>query len=1387
MAELPAGSEASPTRGDRSPAAQFVLPPGRGAAPKSPAATRVIVRLRERPAPVGSTATVQAALAEPPFASLLSKHAARAAVPVFRENVRARRESGRSVAEQAEAQRRRFPVRAQRAPAGAVAPDLANTVVLNLDHLSAAEVAETVRSLQADPDVLYAEEDQVVRIQYVPNDPFYSSSGHWGQGFDDLYGLKQIGAAQAWDTTRGQGVVVAVIDTGIDYNHPDLGANIWTNPREIPGNGIDDDANGYVDDSRGWDFVGPNYKSSVPDNDPGDVSGHGTHVAGTVAAVGDNNLGIVGVAWNAKVMAVRALDDDGYGTDSMLAEAIVYAADNGADVINASWGRRGTSQVLADAIAYAHSLGVVFVAAAGNDSIDAGEFVPANVATAIAVAAVGSNNALAHFSNRGAKIELAAPGVDILSLESGTGGYITSSGTSMAAPHVSGAAALILSMHPSYTQEQVRQALRFSATDWGPLGRDSSFGYGLVNPAGALTVTSPLGVQLVAPVREGEAILAVTVLSGTAAGVGFDRYVLDLGRGENPEQWTVLRQSSVSVVNGPLGTFDPTVLPDGLYSVRLRAYDRSGRSFADVLRVRVGYLELTWPAAPRHPSQAAVVKAGLAHSITGSARGPSFQRFRLEWAPGAEAVSGWSTDGLAPVGGGLAPVANAALGTWTPPPSAGLYTLRLTVENAGFASVATTMVYVEPALLSGAWPRGVGTFSPEHSALPMRQPDGSTRFLLCGAASAMGSVYRSIALDGSMITVPLAHGSEKQPCVGNLDGRPGDEAVVPDALALKIFSGDLTLIRSITAVEPRVFGVDQPVLADLDDDGVPEIIAPARDTQSPTGDSYRASGALHVYRADGSLFSPNYPLPIISPLDPSGDFGRVHVVAVDLDGNGRKEIVMAITAGDWSGYTLQAYNADGSPYAGFPAVSFSYEGPLPQVSSPAAVESLAAADLDRDGSSELVVVEVSVVGMVLMRVVNSTGGVRPGWPLEVPAETAVAIGDIDRDQRNEIVVASALEVQILRDDGTRWGPSWNLQGASLGQPVLADVDGDGYLDILAVGSNVWLSGGGEYVSVYLVALGRDGAELGRWPLPGIDGMQAALGLPLAGDFNGDGTMEMAATYPLRKDGGYIGWQNDGALTVLTTGTPSANSPWSCNNLDPQNTRTLREPFASPSITTQPQNQRLPAMNGVSFSVAADGYPAPTYQWQIGAAGGAEWTDLADGGMYDGARRRTLALAGEVPADLDGRRFRCVVRNRLGAVVSEPALLSTGEQLASWRQQYFGTTANAGPAANDADPDLDGRCNLLEYALGSVPTMADSGRPADVGSVTDGAGTHLTLTFNRIADPTLTYTVEASDDLTNWSAIGTSTGAQNVAGSVVVTDSETVENHPRRFLRLRVSN
>lgn len=358
------------------------------------------------------------------------------------------------------------------AHARAEADTLSEIRALNVQRIRSRRDESTqslIERYRNDPRVEYAEPNIIFRARVFPNDPRFS----------DLWGLHNTGqsggtvdadidAPEAWDAQIGSfGVVIANIDSGVDYNHPDLAANTWTNPGEIAGNGIDDDGNGYIDDFRGWDFANN-------DNNPFDDYGHGTHVAGTMAAVGNNGIGVTGVSWQNRIMPLKYLNVAGTGTSIDAAEAIMYAADMGAKVANASWGCHGSgcfSQVIEDAIAYANAAGMLFVAAAGNDGTNNDVTIdyPCNSTqpNVLCVASTTRNDLRSSFSNYGpTTVDLGAPGSSILStVPSGAclfcdpSQYIFASGTSMAAPHVSGAVALIQSQFPTYTVAQVRDAI----------------------------------------------------------------------------------------------------------------------------------------------------------------------------------------------------------------------------------------------------------------------------------------------------------------------------------------------------------------------------------------------------------------------------------------------------------------------------------------------------------------------------------------------------------------------------------------------------------------------------------------------------------------------------------------------------------------------------------------------------------------------------------------------------------------------------------------------------------------------------------------------------------------------------------------------------------------
>jgi subtilisin family serine protease len=312
-------------------------------------------------------------------------------------------------------------------------------------HSDTQTTAELIAAFAADPRVMYAEPDYIYEIDVTPNDPALSG----------LWGMPKISAPAAWDVSTGSpAVVIASIDTGVDYTHPDLAANMWHNPGEIPANGIDDDANGYTDDVYGIDA----YNN---DSDPTDDHGHGTHTSGTMAAVGNNGVGIAGVCWQAQVMALKSFSSGGSGNSSTELPAIDYVINqkllHGVNVvvINASWGGYGFSTAIHDAVAAAGNAGIVWVGSAGNDTNDndTGPSYPASYdcSNIISVQATDSDDTMAYFSNYGAtSVDIGAPGVEILSTLPGDY-YESWNGTSMAAPHVAGAVASMAAKYPTET------------------------------------------------------------------------------------------------------------------------------------------------------------------------------------------------------------------------------------------------------------------------------------------------------------------------------------------------------------------------------------------------------------------------------------------------------------------------------------------------------------------------------------------------------------------------------------------------------------------------------------------------------------------------------------------------------------------------------------------------------------------------------------------------------------------------------------------------------------------------------------------------------------------------------------------------------------------------
>jgi subtilisin family serine protease len=416
-------------------------------------------------------------------------------------------------------------------------------VVARLQALSCVEIAET---------------DRAVEPTVIPDDPDYTTN-QW-----DLH-PDRTDAETAWDTVNdSSGLVVFVIDTGVETTHDDIVNNLWTNTGEIPGDGIDNDGNGFVDDVHGWNF-------ELDDNDLEDHWPHGMHVNGIIGAEGDNTNKVAGINWHCR-LAEGKIFDNGNGTWEGGAAATTYAADNGGRVTNNSWGDTVPGpQVFEDAMNYADSLDLLQVAAAGNQG-DTNPFWPAAYAPFLSVASTDSGDNLSWFSSHGNWIDMAAPGESIWNLWVGDS-TASLSGTSMASPHVCGAGALVRTVNPQLTNLETRVTLRLAADDLGTPGYDDSFGFGrldikkAVDAAASIQlstrdVTRPNSVTI-SLTQAGEANMTYLVLAGFSDIVpGLQLSTFDPADFRTlPLEFDVLTQFCLYVPNNPvltgaIGTLD---------------------------------------------------------------------------------------------------------------------------------------------------------------------------------------------------------------------------------------------------------------------------------------------------------------------------------------------------------------------------------------------------------------------------------------------------------------------------------------------------------------------------------------------------------------------------------------------------------------------------------------------------------------------------------------------------------------------------------------------------------------------------------------------------------------------------------------------------------------
>lgn len=938
----------------------------------------------------------------------------------------------------------------------------------------AGNLKEALAALRQQPEVEYAELNMIVHTQTAPNDPYYSSSGAWGQSFRDLWGLQSISAESAWDTSQGDGVLVAVVDSGLDYNHEDIAGNVWLNDGEVGldgngndkrSNGIDDDGNGLIDDWHGWDFV--TIDGTPGDNDPMDNHGHGTHVSGTIAAMGNNGLGVIGVAPHAKMMAVKGLDANGNGSTEDLSNAIIYAADQGASVINLSWGGSGpTPQILIDVISYAHNVkGAVVVAAAGNFNQDVGTpvngFYPACIRDVIAVAAVNHLDAKASFSNFGAKIDVTAPGGgdtgvgiqpdrSILSLKSSQAGsvmtgsgqlivgtnYLRQSGTSMASPHVAGVAALIRAQHPEFSPEQVRQVLRSSADDIGAPGFDTQFGYGRVNANRSLTIEAPLAAQLASPAGILSGLSQVDV-TGSVGGANLSSWRLEYGAGTAPLSWTLINTSSNTINGGTLTTWNLSGINDGTYTLHLVAQALTGEIYEDRLTVVLDGLVITDPS----PLSISITRGEQGITIRGTVASANFARYGI----GILALRNntfVNSSTITLTNGGLQPVHDGVLGTWdttgAAPDTYQIFVTEIFTNNT--TVVESTKVALDPSLHPG-WPIDIGLLSNGVASLAVTNH--------VNAADVDGNGTKEIIVGYNNKVSIVDHSGAQLP------GWP-------------------------QTIDPTNSGANiqiSPVVADLDGDGSPEILAANNQNK------------VFIWSANGTLWS-GWPKSLA--------FFGTNIAVDDLTGDGPKEIIIS-TFG-----SVRVFNTNGVMLPGFPVFTNASNSPP------------AIGDVDGDGQKEIVV--ATGTGPTNLYMIKANGVVMPNWPKAINPQLASnftsssypVLGDLDGDGALECVIGSTNGfVYAFRANGS-FVPGWPqaTKVAVVNSPAIGDIDGDGLPEVVAGNDRIIENGASAN---YLFAWHANGAVLPNWPVKydrQITGSSFGYGAPALADLDQDGRADV---------------------------------------------------------------------------------------------------------------------------------------------------------------------------------------------------------------------------------------------------------------------------------------
>jgi subtilisin family serine protease len=929
----------------------------------------------------------------------------------------------------------KFSRRSKRIPKGAEAKDLSNIYIIDVPEES--DIGAIIEEFSADPHVEYAEPDYTYSIDYIPNDPSYS--GQWAH--------QNIESESAWDIEKGNpGVVIAIVDTGVDYNHLDLSTNIWVNPGETSGNGIDDDGNGYIDDFRGWDFYNV-------DNSPMDDHSHGTHCAGIAAAIGNNSIGITGIAPEVRIMALKAGSASGSLPWTATAEAIRYAADNGADIISSSYGGPTYSSLSNDAIEYANSLGVLLIAAAGNDNTDAPHY-PASYSKVLSVGATAQNDARASFSNYGADVDVAAPGLNILSTIP-SNGYGYKSGTSMSTPLVAGLAGLVLSKDLSLTNDHIKNVLINEVDEFGidiPVP-DQLLGKGRINAFKALQSLFPYQAVILSPT--GGSLSLTVDITGIANG---DSYTVQIGEGNNPSNWD-LAGSGVQDQNNYLATLDTTLYRDGIHTIELIVNGSEG-NVSDRVYIEVDNVYIVEPnSSGSYIHGDSIPLSAIIKHVSGS--------YVLEYAH-SSAPDQWSSAGLQ-----YSKTGDTVTGTWDTNVLLvdGDYTLRLRSTYAGNESIDVQLISINIDSYQYGWPQDVGSYVYNSSpVIADIDNDGNLEVILFADDSVHVRNHDGSLYAGWPQNISVANGVTV--AVGNIDSDSEMEIVVTGYSGfMYIFNFDGTLVAG--PIDAGATDTAAPVIYDMNTDK--KILIGLEDDR----------GGLAMYNPDGTVyqgFNPN----ITGSVSASPAYADI---VPGIPGN--EIVVHSHLGGNMSSSTNYLYllSSDGTTLW-----EKSIEG--------GRNVSPVLGDINSDGQIEIFITAGSSPYPISVYAWDPAGNILSGnWPINMNVPHAhLALGDINNDSKMELLFSSSQNNRLYAVDSTgnivweAYVPATsNVCGASIG-----DIDGDGVSEAVIANSL------GK-----LYAFDHDSTVPRGWPKI-TDSTVSITTVPAIGDLDGDGDVEVVS-------------------------------------------------------------------------------------------------------------------------------------------------------------------------------------------------------------------------------------------------------------------------------------